>query len=53
MAYEILRRYGVKFVVLGGLERRTYPGADAVAGFPFLAPVVTGDTAIFAVAPAQ
>jgi len=53
MAYEILRRYKVSHVALGGLERRTYPGAEAIAGFPFLAPVVTGDTAIFAVAPAQ
>ena len=53
MAYEILRRYKVTHVALGGLERRTYPGAEAIAGFPFLAPVVTGDTAIFAVAPAQ
>jgi len=32
----ILRRYGVTHVVLGDLERRTYPGADSVAAFPFL-----------------
>jgi YYY domain-containing protein len=36
VAQAILRRYGVTHVILGGLERRTYPGADSVAAFPFL-----------------
>ena len=36
VARGILRRFGVTHVVLGDLERRTYPGADAVAAFPFL-----------------
>lgn len=45
LAEGILKRYGVTHVVLGDLERRAYPGADAVAAFPFLervpdAPVV-------------
>jgi YYY domain-containing protein len=35
-AEAILRRYGVTHVILGGLERRTYPGADSVATFPFM-----------------
>ena len=49
-AYEILRKYGVTHVVLGGLERRTYPNSDAIARFPFLSPVVSGDTEVFTVA---
>jgi YYY domain-containing protein len=54
LAYEILRKYGVTFVVIGNLERRTYPNADSVARFPFLSPVVEGQTEILAVArPAQ
>ena len=53
IAYELLRRYGVTHVALGTLERRTYPNADAIARYPFLAPVLTGNTAIFAVAPPQ
>jgi YYY domain-containing protein len=50
LAYEVLRRYGVTHVAIGNLERRTYPNADAVARFPFLRPVVEGDTEILAVA---
>jgi uncharacterized membrane protein len=49
LAYEVLRKYGVTHVAIGNLERRTYPNADAVARFPFLAPVVEGDTEVLAV----
>jgi uncharacterized membrane protein len=49
LAYEVLRKYGVTHVAIGNLERRTYPNADAVARFPFLVPVVEGDTEILAV----
>ena len=52
VAQEVLRRYGVTHVVLGNLERRTYPNADAIVALPFLSPVFTGQTAILAVAPA-
>jgi uncharacterized membrane protein len=51
VAQEVLRRYGVTHVAIGSLERRTYPNADAIARYPFLAPVFTGPTAILAVAP--
>ncbi|HEX4440164.1 MAG TPA: DUF2298 domain-containing protein [Thermoanaerobaculia bacterium] len=50
LAYEILRKYGVNFVILGNLERRAYPNADAISRFPFLQPIVSGDTEVFAVA---
>jgi uncharacterized membrane protein len=48
LAQGILRRYGVTHVVLGDLERRTYPGADSVAAFPFLEPV-PGTRAVYRV----
>jgi hypothetical protein len=37
-------------VILGNLERRAYPNADAISRFPFLQPIVSGDTEVFAVA---
>ncbi len=52
-ALDTLRKYGVTHVVVGDMERRTYPGADAVARMPFLAPVLTGETAVYAVAPPE
>ncbi len=47
-ALETIQKYGVTYVVVGDMERRAYPGADMVARFPFLVPVHTGDTAIYA-----
>ena len=48
LAQGIVRRYGVTHVVLGDLERRSYPGADSVAAFPFLEPV-PGTPAVYRV----
>jgi len=36
--------------VLGDMERRTYPPAGNIASFPFLEPVLNGNTAIYRVA---
>jgi uncharacterized membrane protein len=47
-ALETIQKYGITHVVVGDMERRAYPGADNVARFPFLVPVHTGDTAIYA-----
>jgi len=47
-ALETIQKYGVTHVVVGDMERRAYPGADMVARFPFLVPVHTGDTKIYA-----
>jgi len=55
-AFQILQRYKVTHVVLGELESRSYPDADAIAGrFPFLDPVFPGGTTLFRVgtAPVQ
>ncbi len=49
LAWETINKYGVTHVVVGDMERRTYPNADAVGTFPFLMPVLTGDTTIYAV----
>jgi uncharacterized membrane protein len=49
VAWDTINRYGVTHVVVGDMERRTYPNADAVGTFPFLQPVLTGDTTIYAV----
>ncbi len=52
-AYRILESYHVTYVVLGDMERRSYPGAAAVAGLPFLDPVFSsGSTVLFRVAAA-
>jgi len=48
---QILQRYRVTFVVVGSLERSAYPNAAAVAGAPYLAPVLEGGTTIYRVAP--
>lgn len=51
VAAEILRRYGVTYVVDGDMERRTYGTNPAIAGFPFLYPVfISEGTAVYAVA---
>ena len=46
-AGAIARKFRIEFVVLGDLERMTYPGADRVAEFLFLEPVRPGGTAVF------
>ncbi len=49
-AWDTLQKYGVTHVVVGDMERRAHPGADMVARMPFLTPVLTGETAVYAVA---
>jgi YYY domain-containing protein len=49
-AATVLQKYGVTYVVLGDMERRTYPTAGNIAAFPFLEPVVNGNTTIYRVA---
>lgn len=49
-AEVLARKYHVTHVVLGDMERRTYPAASAVASFPFLTPVLSGNTAVYKVA---
>jgi YYY domain-containing protein len=49
-AEEILRKYRVTHVVVGDLERRSYPAADSVGTFSFLKPALSGATAIYQVA---
>ena len=48
-AWDTLSKYRVTHVVVGDMERRTYPRADDVGSFPFLAPVLEGETAIYEV----
>jgi YYY domain-containing protein len=48
-AWDTISKYRVTHVVVGDMERRTYPNADAVGTFPFLTPVLTGETTIYAV----
>ncbi len=50
LASQILQRYHVTHVVVGDLESRIYPGAEAVAGYSFLDPVFSGQTTVFRVA---
>ena len=49
MSWETIQKYGVTHVVVGDMERRTYPDAAAVGRFPFLQPVLPGETTIYAV----
>jgi YYY domain-containing protein len=46
----MLRKYRVTHVVVGDLERRSYPTADNVGTLSFLKPVISGGTAIYQVA---
>jgi YYY domain-containing protein len=50
-AREILDRYHVTHVIVGDLERTTYPDAPRVAAFPFLESARGGATAIYRVRP--
>jgi YYY domain-containing protein len=52
-AASVLQKYGVTYVVLGDMERRLYPAAGNIASFPFLEPVVNGNTTVFRVALTQ
>ncbi|HKF43663.1 MAG TPA: DUF2298 domain-containing protein [Thermoanaerobaculia bacterium] len=48
-AQAVIARYGVKYVVWGDMERRTYPGAPDPGTRPFLELVFPGQTAIYRV----
>jgi YYY domain-containing protein len=51
VAWETIAKYGVNYVVLGDMERKTYGANPATSSFPFLYPVfVSNGTAIFSVA---
>jgi uncharacterized membrane protein len=48
-AFDIVKKFGVQYVVLGDLERTSVPNADHVASFLFLRPVVAGATTVYKV----
>ena len=48
-AMEIVKKFGVRYVVLGDLERATHPNADHIRNFLFLEPVLQGPTTVFKV----
>ncbi|HEV8611467.1 MAG TPA: DUF2298 domain-containing protein [Thermoanaerobaculia bacterium] len=48
-ARDILRRYRVTHVVVGNLERSTYPTADRIESYPFLKRVHSGPTVVYRV----
>ncbi|HSP94159.1 MAG TPA: DUF2298 domain-containing protein [Thermoanaerobaculia bacterium] len=48
-AAALLRKYGVTYVVVGDLERRSYPDADSVGTLPFLKPMMSGGTTVYQV----
>jgi uncharacterized membrane protein len=48
-AATVLQKYHVTHVVVGDMERRTYPMAGNVASFPFLEPVAPGGTTVYRV----
>jgi YYY domain-containing protein len=48
-AGSVLRRYRVTHVVIGDMERRTYPAASEVGALPFLQLVFPGETTIYKV----
>jgi YYY domain-containing protein len=49
-AAAVLQRYRVTHVIVGDLERRTYPSAENLGGLPFLQLVFPGQTTIYRVA---
>ena len=48
-AAAVIERYGVKYVIWGDLERRTYPGANDPGRRPFLEVAFPGQTTIYRV----
>jgi len=48
-AWETLQKYRITYVVVGDMERRTYPGADRVARIPNLRLVYDGPTRVYKV----
>ncbi len=48
-ALEIVKKFGVQYVILGDLERSTHPNADHIANFLFLEPVFKGPTTVYKV----
>ena len=48
-AADVIQRYGVKYVIWGDLERRTYPGGPDPGTRPFLEVAFPGQTAIYRV----
>jgi uncharacterized membrane protein len=49
-ALEIVRKLGVRYVILGDLERSSHPNAGRISSFLFLKPVVSGQTIVYEVA---
>jgi uncharacterized membrane protein len=53
-AWDVIQKYGVTHVIVGDLERKTYPGAERVGNLPFLAPAAElAGTTIYTVARPQ
>ena len=52
-ASEMLQRYHVAYVVVGDLERRTYPQAGSAPSLALLQPVFPGQTAVYQVSGAR
>ena len=48
-AFEIVKKFGVTHVVLGDLEKATYPRAAHIAAFLFLEPALPGTTTVYRV----
>jgi YYY domain-containing protein len=48
-AWETIQKYGVTHVVVGDMERRSFPRAADVANFPFLEPMALGGTVVYRV----
>ena len=51
VARGILDKHHVNLVIVGDLERSTYPNAPQIAAFPFLHSTVSGNTMVFRVEP--
>jgi YYY domain-containing protein len=49
IALLVAQKFKITHVVLGDMERKKYPTADRIAAYPFLTPVFSGPTTIYAV----